>query len=586
MKNKAHTTILVTGGAGFIGSHLVRAYHEAGYRVVVVDDLSSGLKNRIPKGVRFYRADIRSDEMVKIVVREKPQVINHHAAQVSVPVSVDRPELDTDINVKGTVNLLKAAGAAGCVKQFIFASSGGAVYGNTVKPAKEIDATSPLSVYGQSKLAAEGFVQLLSDQYGFGYTILRYANVYGPEQGTTGEAGVIGVFVEKALQGKPMELHGRGKQTRDFVYVDDVVEMNLRVTKKPKSGIFNVATGAKTSIREVADAVVKLTNLDRSHIVRGPRRTGDVGESVLNPARARKTFGWKAKMPLAIGLEKTCGWWHEILPVRKHAYISVTLVVPLFNEAKRVGRLLRSLEMYTVPLGMRLAEVRLVSDGSRDATVSLLRRWQKRAKVPFKVKIMAYAQNRGRGYALRRGLQNLSTDYGVYIDGDLDIPLHNLERLVKPMRQGIGVIMGSKKMPGAVCTQKRKPLRVIMGYAHTLLAAIMLGQWRWDWQGGFKAFSQEVIEEVFEDLRIDHWGFDMEVAFLAKQQGFRVIEVPLVWGAVTAQSSVRAWQDSAQALKDMVLIRGRWLALRGQTSVHWGKRQVGELAAALQSVIL
>lgn len=240
---------------------------------------------------------------------------------------------------------------------------------------------------------------------------------------------------------------------------------------------------------------------------------------------------------------------------------SITLVIPLYNEAHRVGRLLRVLERDNFAAGLRVEEVRLVNDGSSDETLSVLQAWKERVndKVSFTVKVISYGRNRGRGYALRKGLSRITTDYGVYVDGDLDIPLSNIHRLVKPLSQGVDVVMGSKKMPGAVCTRPYKWLRLAMGYGHTLMAGLILGYFYWDYQGGFKAFSRRCLQVVLPQMTLERWGFDMEVVVAARRFGLSVVEVPLRWGNLTEDSRVSAVRDSLRALADMVVIRKRSL---------------------------
>src|SRR5215211_6518778 len=254
--------VLVTGGAGFIGSHIAEAYLAGGWEVVVLDDLSRGHERNVPQGARFVRADIRSPEARRTIATGRFDVINHHAAQIDVRVSVDRPAFDSEINVVGLVNLRAGAGEGG-VKRFIFASSGGVVYGDPeVIPTPETAPKLPISPYGVSKLAGEYYLRALAALRGFEGIAMRYANVFGPRQDPKSEAGVVSIFVSRLLARQKLTVFGDGRQTRDYVFVRDVARANVLATtvKLPATGefdapAFNIATSVQRSVVDLAETV-------------------------------------------------------------------------------------------------------------------------------------------------------------------------------------------------------------------------------------------------------------------------------------------------------------------------------------------
>jgi len=287
--------VLVTGGAGFIGSHLVDAYLERGWRVSVVDDLSTGDRSNLNPRATFYEADIAKVDLAEI----QPDVINHHAAQMDVRRSVSDPVFDAVVNVLGSVSLLQKAVEIG-VKRFIFASTGGAIYGEPVfAPQTEDHPTNPLSPYGCAKLAVEHYMNYFRVVHGLPAVALRYANVYGPRQNSKGEAGVVAIFIERKLRGEKATINGDGEQTRDFVYVGDVVEANMAVTDSADSGPFNVGTGVETSINQLAS----LLGINAVH---GPAKTGEQRRSVLDGSKLGV-----ARTALREGLEKTERWFRK-----------------------------------------------------------------------------------------------------------------------------------------------------------------------------------------------------------------------------------------------------------------------------------
>lgn len=296
--------ILVTGAAGFIGSHLTDRLAERGLDVLAVDDLSTGVRERVRDGVAFHRLDIRRPETAALIAREQPHVVFHLAAQVDVRKSVEDPVHDIQVNVEGTLRIALAASAAG-VRRFIFASSGGAIYGDTTRiPTPEDERTEPLSPYGCSKLAAERYLETMRRSTGMEIFNLRYANVYGPRQSGRGEAGVIGIFMRRLISGEECHIHGDGAQTRDFVYVDDVVEANLRALDSRTAGTYNIGTGVETSINDLYALIAWCTGTKRT-AVHTPAKAGEQHRSVLDCSRAQRVLGWSPHMAIEEGLKRT-----------------------------------------------------------------------------------------------------------------------------------------------------------------------------------------------------------------------------------------------------------------------------------------
>lgn len=300
--------ILVTGGAGFIGSHIVDAYVSDGHDVIVLDDLSSGKRERVNSAARFHRCDIRSGEAASIIAKERPDIVNHHAAQVDVRISLESPLDDLSINVMGLVNLMEAAAKAG-VKRVVLASSGGAVYGEQREyPATEQHPTLPLNPYGLNKLMSEKYLDYYCRQRGIAYLALRYSNVYGPRQVSTGEAGVVAVFAEHMLRGKQPAIYGDGCQTRDFVYVGDVVEANRIALRDDMTGAYNVSTGVETDMNALFDKLLAITGA-RCPQIHKPAREGEQRRSSLSSDRFMRISGWKPAVTLDDGLGRTVKWF-------------------------------------------------------------------------------------------------------------------------------------------------------------------------------------------------------------------------------------------------------------------------------------
>lgn len=296
--------ILVTGGAGFIGSHVADNLVAAGHDVAVIDNLSTGRREFVPPQAQFFPYDITSPDAADLIRSWRPEALMHHAAQMSVRISVADPVADARDNILGSLNLFQAAMEAQ-VKKIIFASTGGAIYGDEAPiPARETDSPWPECPYGVAKLAVEHYLRFYQSEYGLTTISLRYANVYGPRQNGQGEAGVVAIFIEKLLANQQPIINGDGLQTRDFVYVGDVVAANLKALAYPRSGTFNIGTGRETDILTI---YLKLQKLAHSPLgpVHGPAKPGEQRRSALDSSLAKKILDWQATMDLEEGLSQT-----------------------------------------------------------------------------------------------------------------------------------------------------------------------------------------------------------------------------------------------------------------------------------------
>jgi UDP-glucose 4-epimerase len=309
--------VLVTGGAGFIGSHIAEAYLRAGWEVVILDDLSRGHERNVPNEARFVRADIGSPEARRLLATGQFDVLNHHAAQIDVRVSVDCPALDAGINVVGLVNLLEGAGE-GHVKRVIFASSGGVVYGDPeLVPTPETAPKGPISPYGVSKLSGEYYLRALAALRGFEGVAMRYANVFGPRQDPKSEAGVVSIFVSRLLEGRPLTVFGDGRQTRDYVFVKDVARANVLASTAalPRGGdidatALNIATSVQRSVLDLADAVGAAMQ-QKPVLEFAPARAGELFRSSLDIRKARQVLGWAPEHDFDHGLRELIQWFRE-----------------------------------------------------------------------------------------------------------------------------------------------------------------------------------------------------------------------------------------------------------------------------------
>ena len=306
--------VLVTGGAGFIGSHIVDRLLNEGYEVVIIDDLSSGVEKNINKNAKFYKLDIKNPDLESVFKNERPDYINHLAAQKDVRVSVSDPVYDAGINVLGTINILQNCVKYG-VKKIVFASTGGAIYGEQdFFPAPETHPARPISPYGITKLCAEHYMFYYKAIHGLDYASLRYSNVYGPRQDPHGEAGVVAIFIQKMLNGSQPVINGDGGQTRDFVYVEDVANASiLAIRSKTSDSIFNIGTGVETSINRVFNYLRDIIDpsIDEIH---GPSKQGEQRRSVIECSKAKNILHWEPKVSLANGLKKTCEYFKETSP--------------------------------------------------------------------------------------------------------------------------------------------------------------------------------------------------------------------------------------------------------------------------------
>ena len=302
--------IIVTGGAGFIGSHVVDRYIREGHDVVVVDNLSTGRAENINKEATFHRIDIRDEKLREVFRDEKPDAVNHHAAQIDVRKAVSDPAYDAGVNILGTLNLLEACRELQ-VKKFIYVSTGGAVYGETDRlPVAEDGAINPLSPYGITKHTVEHYLYAYRANFGLDYTVLRYPNVYGPRQDPHGEAGVVAIFSLQMLTGAQSTIFGDGTKTRDYLYVGDVVEANTIALERGDGEIYNLGWGREVSDFEIFDAVRKAVGKDVEPKY-GPFRTGEIMRICLDASRARDGLGWEPRVTLEEGVRRAAEFYRE-----------------------------------------------------------------------------------------------------------------------------------------------------------------------------------------------------------------------------------------------------------------------------------
>jgi UDP-glucose 4-epimerase len=296
---------IVTGGAGFIGSHVVDALVARGDEVTVLDNLSSGRRENVNDGAELVVGDVRDGDALRALFAERrPEACLHLAAQVDVRVSVERPDHDGDVNVLGTIRVLEAAREEGI--RVVFASTGGAIYGECEEPAPETAARRPLAPYGVSKLAGEEYLATYNRLHGSEHTTLRYGNVFGPRQDPHGEAGVVAIFLGRLASGETPHIYGDGCQERDYVFVGDVAQATLAALERPP-GVFNVGTGVATSVLELLEACLRVTGVDVEPVF-DPPRLGEITRSVLDPRLAATALGFQTQIGLEEGLART--WEH------------------------------------------------------------------------------------------------------------------------------------------------------------------------------------------------------------------------------------------------------------------------------------
>jgi UDP-glucose 4-epimerase len=312
--------VLVTGGCGFIASHVVDAYIADGYEVAVVDNLSSGKRENKNEKAHLYVADVCNEDLEEIFINEKPDIVNHHAAQISVPLSVEKPLFDAETNIKGTIRLLELSKKYN-ISKFIFASTGGAIYGEAdTVPTKESYVPEPASPYAISKFAAEKYIKFYNRQYGLKFMILRYANVYGPRQIPHGEAGVVSIFTEMLLAGgHPTLYHYPDEErgmVRDYCYVKDIANASLIAAKDDRVGLYNIGTGVGTHTidlyRQIMDAIIsKGKSVPQAFYEpkRGVVRPGDIRVSTLDATKAKEEINWQARYDIKAGVSETVDWY-------------------------------------------------------------------------------------------------------------------------------------------------------------------------------------------------------------------------------------------------------------------------------------
>ena len=307
--------ILVTGGAGFIGSNVADAYLQAGHEVVIVDNLVTGNMRNINSKAIFYEMDICDESLSEVFAKEKPDMVNHHSAQISVPLSIENPLLDVINNVYGWVNVLQNCVRTG-VKKVIYISSGGAIYGEAEEyPTSEKYNPKPLSIYAINKRVGEDYLYFYRHQYGLNYTVLRYANVYGPRQISQGEAGVVSLFTEKLLKGEIPTVYRYDNEPdgmiRDYVYVGDVVQANLLALERGEGEVFNIGTSIPTTTKDLYYAIAKQLGINREPYY-GPARKGDLHRSLLSCEKAKKVLGWKPETGLSEGISQFIKYLKEL----------------------------------------------------------------------------------------------------------------------------------------------------------------------------------------------------------------------------------------------------------------------------------
>lgn len=316
--------ILITGGAGFIGGHIADALTDRGHQVAVLDDLSSGVHENVPAGATFFEADVTDAEAVKQALQEfRPEAICHQAAQMSVSRSVREPEFDASVNIMGLINVLNAAVSVGS-QRFVFASSGGVLYGDVAEPAPETTPANPISPYGISKWSGEKYLEFFTREHGLNTVALRYSNVYGPRQNPHGEAGVVAIFCTRMMQGQQATVNGDGKYIRDYVFVADVVDANVRALTSSSQGFsaYNVGTGIPTDVNQLSSALREYCQAELNQrnsevvipvVTHGPARAGDLRSNLVAYQKIHSELGWSPQTNVSEGLQSTAKWFAQKL---------------------------------------------------------------------------------------------------------------------------------------------------------------------------------------------------------------------------------------------------------------------------------
>jgi UDP-glucose 4-epimerase len=304
--------VLVTGGAGFIGSHVVDLFIQSGFEVVIVDDLSTGRVSNLNPKAKFYQLDIRDPQLRSVFAEEKPDYVDHHAAQMDVRRSVAEPLFDADVNILGSIHLIECAKEFG-VKRIVYISTGGAVYGEPeYLPCDEAHPINPICQYGASKHTVEHYLYMYKVNYGLDFTVLRYPNVYGPRQDPHGEAGVVAIFIGKMLRGEQVVINGDGEQERDFVFVGDCARANqMALLSSEGAGIINLGSGRGTNVNQIFEKLREITGISMN-AMHGPAKVGETRKIYLNASKAQRVLDWRPTIDLEEGLRRTVAYFHQV----------------------------------------------------------------------------------------------------------------------------------------------------------------------------------------------------------------------------------------------------------------------------------
>lgn len=428
--------VLVTGGFGFIGSHIIDLLLAENHYVIVVDNLSTGKRENVKAPVSYYNLDIYSENLEQVFMKEKPEYVIHQAAQVSVTQSLANPIADVQTNVMGTIQLLDLS-VKYKVKKFVFASSC-AVYGDTEKvPLNEDDPPHPLSVYGCSKYSAEQYIQSLSLQHGLTYMIFRYANVYGPRQSTEGEGGVICTFIERLLNGQCNTIYGDGNQTRDFVYVKDIALANVMALSRGENETINIGSGEPKSINDLYQALTSFVP-DNGGVQYLPSRRGDIRQSCLDNKKAEQILGWIPQTPFDKGLMETIQYYKWKLDQPKEL---VTVVITTYNAGSFLKRAVESVFKQSYEFWKLV----IIDDASTDESINSI---QHELQDP-RVQLIVNSKNVGQTHSLNIALSRVTTSFMIQLDSDDWFHPDALEVLVNEaehIKEDVAVIGGNIKL--------------------------------------------------------------------------------------------------------------------------------------------